>query len=382
MRAELLFCAVLIGIISGCGRSDEITRYSIAVSEGPGGILSLPGGDAATPPMAAVSGGMLAAIVPQGKQCWFFKLVGPPDAVERQKEQFESLLKSVRFSKENSLPAWDLPDGWQQKGASGMRFATITIDDRDRQLEITVIPLETMGDLDQYILENVNRWRDQLSWPPVSRVEPGDNSDGSGMTHEFRLSDGSGVTLVDLIENSSVRPVTPPGFDMANHPPIGGELPGTDSAPPDDGFSLAYDIPEGWEAGKPDGMRRAVFTVTDGEQSVEITVSSLPVFGGERLANVNRWRDQIKMEPTTAEQLNGELKKIALAGAMGDYVELAGPSSALPYESILAVLVDIGANTWFFKLKGDASLAEQQRENFQAFVRSVTITSGDEAGEE
>jgi hypothetical protein len=191
------------------------------------------------------------------------------------------------------------------------------------------------------------------------------------MTHEFNLSDGTAVTLVSLIENGNSMPTTSPGFDMANHPPLNGPLPGIGAGPPDDGFSLTYDTPAGWQAGVADGMRRAVFSVSDGNRKVEITAISLPVSGGERLANINRWRDQVKLPAITAAQLDGEIQKLALTETTADYVELTGPADAEPRESILAVLADIGPATWFFKLKGEASLAAEQRENFQAFVRSV-----------
>ncbi len=317
---------------------------------------------------------MLAAIVPRGSQTWFFKLVGPPAAVAKQEELFSALVQSVQFATGSDQPVWELPAGWRNRGPSGMRFATVEIDEGDRTLEITVIPLETMGELDEYTLANVNRWRGQLGLAPLDDLQSGDSADGSGSTRQFSLSDGTAVTLVNLIGPSGDRPASAPGFDMTNHPPIGSGLPGMSLASPIDGPGLTYETPAGWTAGKVDGMRRAAFSVADGERKVEITVINLPVAGGERLANVNRWRGQIGLDATTAAQLASDLQQLAVAGTDGDYIELVGPPDTGSPQAIMAVLADVAGSTWFFKLMGDADLAAQERERFRAFVQSVNFS--------
>ena len=41
---------------------------------------------------------MLGVIVPRGERTWYFKMVGPPELVGKQKPAFESFVKSVKFS--------------------------------------------------------------------------------------------------------------------------------------------------------------------------------------------------------------------------------------------------------------------------------------------
>lgn len=318
---------------------------------------------------------MLGAIVPRGKQTWFFKLVGPDNAVAKQRERFARLVNSVRFSSETELPEWELPNSWRQRGESGMRFATIEIDEGDRTLELTVIPLAMRGELEQYVLANVNRWRGQLGLGPVAAIKSEDHSDEPNSIREFKLRDGTAVTMVNLIGPKGDNPDRRTGVGMANHPPIGGAALGGSAAPADNGVALTYEEPEGWLAGKVGGMRHAAFEVVDGQRKAEITVIRLPLTGGERLPNVNRWRKQLKLDDTTVQQLAKDLHKISLGKTTGDYVELVGPADAKPRESILAVMADIADSTWFFKLKGDANLAERERERFQNFVRSVKFSS-------
>lgn len=364
-----------IGSVVGCKRQDEITRYSITVPDGPSNVQPAAPGHGGSATSGAASTRMLAAIVPKGKQTWFFKLVGPDKPVDKQQDQFAALIDSLQFPDETATPGWDLPSGWRQRGASGMRFATIEIEEGERTLELTVIPLATRGELDQYVLANVNRWRNQLGLAPLAAIKPEDGVDGANSIREFELSDGTSVTMVNLIGRSGGNRDSGSKFDMANHPPIGGSHLGAIAAAAANSIELTYETPEGWSAGKAGGMRQAAFQVVDGKRTAEITVISLPQSGGERLPNVNRWRKQVKLDDTTAEQLAKDLQEIPLGTVTGDYVELAGPADAKPRESILAVMADMAGSTWFFKLKGDADLAERERERFQAFVRSVKFSS-------
>ena len=54
---------------------------------------------------------------------------------------------------------YDLPDGWTDRGGSGMRLATLLIGDPERRHEVTVIP--AAGTL----RSNVERWQGQLGGP-------------------------------------------------------------------------------------------------------------------------------------------------------------------------------------------------------------------------
>ena len=61
-----------------------------------------------------------------------------------------------------------LPEGWHARPASGMRYATVAIDTSGEPLELSVTPLRTPpGDFQEYVLANVDRWRQQLGLSPV-----------------------------------------------------------------------------------------------------------------------------------------------------------------------------------------------------------------------
>jgi hypothetical protein len=374
LRFALFFCAACIGSLVGCGQHDEITVYSISVSDGPGDVELTTGGPRPGAVRSSIPSRMLAAIVPQGHRTWFFKMTGPDEEVAQQLESFSALVKSVRFVGDAAQPTWELPAHWRQQAASGMRFATIQMETGQRTLELTVIPLETMGDLDEYVLGNVNRWRGQLGLAPIAAIQPDDDRDPTGSLRQIKLDDATVVTLVNLVGQSAASDGAAPVFEMANHPPLDAMQTGPLMEPPGNATPFSCTAPSEWTATEAGGIRRAAFVVGEGPQKAEITVVNLPQSGGARLANVNRWRKQIELSDITSDQLAGDLVEIPLADTRGDYIELFGPADSVPRQAILATLVDVAGNTWFFKLKGPAELAERERDRFRAFVQSAKFS--------
>ncbi|MGE0761592.1 MAG: hypothetical protein AB7O38_31575, partial [Pirellulaceae bacterium] len=137
--------------------------------------------------------------------------------------------------------------------------------------------------------------------------------------------------------------------------------------------ALEYDVPAGWQAGALEvsrggiSVRRAAaFDVVEGDQKIEITVTSLP--SSSLLPNINRWRSQIGLDALTPEQYEQTKKSIEFAGKPADYVQFFGPQ-----EAILGVVADQGGMAWFAKLQGAAELAGRERERFETFIRSIRV---------
>jgi hypothetical protein len=109
--------------------------------------------------------------------------------------------------------------------------------------------------------------------------------------------------------------------------------------------------------------------VSEGDQSARITVSAV---GGGTEGNIVRWRGQIGLGPPTPDELESSVSSIEIDGVEADYVRLAGPADAARRrESILAVVAEIDGIPWIVRLRGDWKLAEQERERFEAFVKSL-----------
>ena len=342
----------LLVVLAGCGSQESITQYSVPKEENTPVALSRASAD------PAQTG---------NPQAWFFKMSGASEAVTAVEPQFKSLMESLDFA--SGEPTWTLPEGWSAEPGSAMRFATLTVDGTDPPLEVSVIKLPVFGDdRNEYVRQNIDRWRGQLGLGPMEGEDWVAAAKERGELSAL-LANGQQVTLVDLkgktdeVEDARmlgavVLPETPA---VAESSKPAGETAVTSPKP--SGSTLTFDTPENWEAGKASSMRAASFAVTDGDKSLDI---SAMMAGGDELSNVNRWRGQIGLEDVTQETINETSQELNVDGTTGRLFNLVGEE-----QTIVAVIVPMGGQSWFFKMMGDPTLAERELENFEAFVTSV-----------
>ena len=145
-RFPLAAASGWILLLLGCGETPQIATYTVQKD---------------------VPDRMLGAILVQEDRCWFFKLTGPREELERKKGDFESFLKSVEIGDEG--PKWQLPDGWElDDKPNQMRFATIKVPLKSKTAELSVSFLPMQGSEQQFLAANINRWRDQMSQGKLS----------------------------------------------------------------------------------------------------------------------------------------------------------------------------------------------------------------------
>ena len=65
---------------------------------------------------------------------------------------------------------YEVPEGWKEKSAGGLRAASFEVVDGAQKLDISVIPLSAEGPAGD-ITDNVNRWRGQVGLPPQSAAD-------------------------------------------------------------------------------------------------------------------------------------------------------------------------------------------------------------------
>lgn len=178
----------------------------------------------------------------------------------------------------------------------------------------------------------------------------------------------------------------------------------------------AWTAPEGWTEKPGEGMRQATFHIEGDGPALECTVIKLPDPSGNpssteyTLANINRWRGQLSLEPlseaglkteieddseihslSVAENLinvtwvNFEGRKGGGGAPMAGEAPFAGrPAGASPHGRapmmsssgggrMLAAIVPVAGSGWFFKIQGEDKLVAAQEENFVALLRSLRI---------
>jgi len=375
-RSVAVLCAML-ALPLGCAKQEKpIEHYQVArTAESP----PRPAGHGAATPIGqtgttAEKTRMLAALIPRGEQTWFFKLTGPANAVDPLTNSFRGFIRSIRFPADApGAPTWTLPEGWRQDPPAGMRYATLRFGSEQRPLSMSVIPLQSSGDPKTYALSNINRWRNQLGLPPIAAERL------DAETESIELPGGKAimVRLLGTYRGDGMGRFRGPmaGRLPAGHPATGaGNVPATglrQANPP----GITYDAPKMWAVGKAGGMRKAAFQIAAGDQKAEVTAIDLAAAAGALLPNVNRWRSQIHLGEVTEAQLNDALAPIEIDGRTGQYVRLVGPAGAQPREAILGVILVDAGRAWFFKMKGNAELVEQQRKNFESFVHSIKFAT-------
>jgi hypothetical protein len=330
-------------LCSGC-QQDEIRSYTVP-------RIDVPKEEAR----------MLAAIVPHGEQSWYFKMIGPPDQIKEHQQEFRPFVESTQFgSGPHGHVDWkSVPETWRRETLlrpGDLHYAAFRVGPDEARVRVTVTPLGN----ESTVLDNINRWRGQLSLPPVSQA------DLPKLVQKMKV----GETVAKMVDFTGT--LSPGGAPMAPFAKAGME------SRTNAGVTLpfSYTLPSGWKEAVLAPMSLATFRVEDGNRAAALTVTPLEGKGGGLLVNVRRWRQQVGLAPADDEQLRKEIHKIQVAGMNGDFVELVGPESVNgPLETILGVVFEHGPQTWFIKFKGDAQLVAKEKPNFEAFVRSMRITA-------
>ena len=312
-------------------------------------------------------GRMLAAIAPVGKMGWFFKIQGDDKLVAAEKSNFVALLTSLRI--DGDKPAWQTPKTWHELAGSGMRAATFQIGEGASKLECSVIPLPSDDPTaNDYLLSNINRWRGQVGLGPITEDE---------LISDLRTSDTGEIQIVktggDLTipwvnigrGSDGTNPARP--SEAAPGPgPVGPPGAGSRPAPAGTGLGLTYKVPSGWKDAAPRTLVLVGWDVKRDGQEVQVYISKLDAPGSNLVANVNRWRDQAGLERLSGDDVRNTVDPVTVGGSKGHSIELRGAKKSI----YGAIVIRDGAG-WFFKLQGDPGLAEEEKANFDAWLKSV-----------
>ena len=342
----LLACCVMM---CGCEKVEKITTYPVVKHDSLQTTEYLANFEKAHPKPER----MIGLVVPRATTLWFFKLQGNVEAVTARENDVREFLKSLQFPT-NDQVEWTLPTGWKKLGASEMRYATLILDG-EPPLEMTVTKFPGREDLPQaeQVVMNINRWRGQLSLPPIR------DEDLEVQSEQIPIADGMGywTNLVGRPRPKSAA-MTPPAQATSQARETKAEPAAERSAP-------AYNKPEGWSDGPSAKFAAVSLQVLDGDQKAAITVTSA---GGSPLLNVNRWRGQVGLGPLTEEQLAETAKKVDVGQMAGNLYEMSQDG-----RSIFGVIVENQGQMWFAKMAGDTPLVERERERFVAFLKSLHL---------
>lgn len=291
---------------------------------------------------------------------------------------------------------WTAPEGWAEQPATGFRKGSFLVRSADgKQADISVIsfPQQAGG-----LLANVNRWRDQLKLTPITNeADAGTPMPVAGRDMFFvdlvgaktRILGGifplNGETwffkmmgpdeVVEGQREAFRKFLGSVHLDESAGPLATAETSGNTNAPtppsiePAAGAPLKYTLPPGWQEKPLTTMRLASFNAPgpNGKQA-DVSVVSLSGMAGGDLANVNRWRDQVKLAPIDEAALTNSAEHVKANGHDYLLVDLAGGE-----QRIVAAILDEKGRSWFIKMTGDAAAVAAQKNAFSDFLRSLQI---------
>jgi hypothetical protein len=136
---------------------------------------------------------------------------------------------------------------------------------------------------------------------------------------------------------------------------------------------VSWTTPAGWRERPGDGaFRVASFEVAESQQRAEVTITRFPGGVGGLLANINRWRGQVGLQPV-ADVSQQPLETLEVASQPAQMLDLVGPAagSGAARQRLLVVLVARGDTTWFLKMTGPEAFLDRQKPIFVEFACGI-----------
>lgn len=137
---------------------------------------------------------------------------------------------------------------------------------------------------------------------------------------------------------------------------------------------VVWTVPDSWEATENTStMRMATFKADNGQI---VTLAAFPGDVGGFLANVNRWRGQVGLDPTDDEGALEHVQQVEGGDVL--LVDISGPEKRL-----LGTIILIGdGQTWFVKAVGEAETIETVKQEVIEFSLSLNLGVNEHEQEE
>tara|TARA_Y100000591_G_scaffold254895_1_gene226624 strand:- start:500 stop:1075 length:576 start_codon:yes stop_codon:yes gene_type:complete len=134
-------------------------------------------------------------------------------------------------------------------------------------------------------------------------------------------------------------------------------------------LNLTWNLPDTWVPSKGHSMRLASFDVPYSKGVGDLSIVSLSGSSGGLLANVNRWRGQVELEPINETDILttstvGESK-------MGPYRVFKMTNENKKGKAIIAAVLPTGEKTFFIKLTTDVQGISELEPSFKKFCSSI-----------
>ena len=308
---------------------------------------------------------------------------------------------------------WTLPSGWTEVAPGEMSIASFRASGQNgAAADVTVVPLPGMAGGDN---ANVNRWRGQMGLPAATPDElqkmgeavqigdqpatlydlAGQSSGGykrilgviqqrNGTTWFFKMTGDAGLVeqqkpeFTTFLKSLTFTAAAPPAGLPPGHPSIGS---GDANAPMMPAGSAgagkpAWTVPAGWQEVPPTQFLLAKYSIADASGAkAEVNVAELDGNGGGVLPNVNRWRGQIGLDLVDETGLAKGTTPLDVSGGQATLVDLTGTDANGQPTRLVAAIVPMGNQTWFYKLLGNEQIVAREKDAFTKLVQTTKYSN-------
>ena len=285
------------------------------------------------------------------------------------------------------------PPNWEPQPLSQMRQASFLVKgDNGAVADISFVSLGTGAGS---VLDNVNRWLDQLGQPPITEEKLGEtaqrlrtslgdiivvdlaglpkNADPArdGRIVAAMLSTADSTLFFKMRGNADLTEAQKGDFikwvaavcDAETRSPQMAVMQPADTGAP----QIKWDTPEGWTEVPPSSMRYASFSAPSEEGGkIDISIVTFPGDGGSDADNVNRWRGQIGLAPIDANTVTSQIAPLKTEDTTFSTTDIASDKTRT-----IAAWTRRDGRVWFFKATGPNTAVGKEKSNFVKFIESV-----------
>jgi hypothetical protein len=304
---------------------------------------------------------------------------------------------------------WDIPQGWSNLPVTSMRAANLRVGGNEKAECYLVL----LGGDSGGLASNIDRWRAQISLPPLPPAElaslqhvtllgrdgvlvdlagtwkgmsGAENNAGWRLTGVLQV-DPSGSAFLKMTGPDALvaaekehflalaKSIRPSHAGFKSEPtPAAGQSTAPPMSPTDpavanmaaDQQGLTWMAPGTWTKAAENKMRTVTYSTGSG---AECYVTCISGDAGGLGANINRWRTQLGCAALSADELEG-LEHLALLGSNGHMIVIEGAGDQAG-KGMLGATAFVDGRSVFVKLTGPKEAVLGEIENFKAFAQSL-----------
>ena len=296
---------------------------------------------------------------------------------------------------ETTSASVNTPPNWEPQPLSQMRQASFLV--KGDNGAVADISFVSLGSAAGNVLDNVNRWLDQLGQPSITEQKlteiaqrlttssgeatvvdlaglPKDADPAKdGRIIAAMLTTNAATLFFKMRGNADLTEAQKPDFikwvaavcDVQNQTASQSmaAVPPQDTGPP----RIKWRTPENWTAVSPSSMRYASFIASaDNGEKIDISVVTFPGDGGSDPDNINRWRGQIGLPPLERNAVSSQIAPLKTTDAIFSTTDIVGTKGRT-----IAAWTRHDGRAWFFKATGPSAAVEKEKPNFVKFIESV-----------